>query len=97
MSVALGEMGLTYDYVKQMTWAEFRIRLFSLNRQQLNKEYELRRLCYQIYVSNWYGKTKPKSIDAFWTIKGGKSYEDRLRRMNSLMKAKQEYLKKKNG
>lgn len=80
-----------------MTWAEFRIRLYAYQRQQTNKEYELRRLCYQIYVSNYYGKGKPKNIDSFWNIKSSQSYDRRMQRIETLRKARENYIKQKNG
>ena len=48
-----------------MTWAEFRIRLFAYKRLELKEWEKVRFIAYQTYVSNWYSKKKPKSIENY--------------------------------
>jgi hypothetical protein len=79
-----------------MTWAEFRIRLFAFNRIEKNDLYKLREVCYQIYVSGYFGKGKPVSKDRYWAIdKKQISVSDRA--IERLKEAQAEYRKKKNG
>lgn len=95
------------DYVKKMTWAEFRIRSFAYNRQrkreeQLEKNAVLRtrEICYQIYVSNWMdSKRKPVSKEKYWSIgEDNKIDDDRLDRIRTRIKeAQEQYKKEKNG
>lgn len=57
------------DYVYNMTWAEFRLRLFAYKRQQKRLDYRQRDIMYQIYVSNWGDpKKKPATKNQYWKL-----------------------------
>jgi hypothetical protein len=96
--MAIGELGCpSLDYVYKMTWAEFRIRLFSYKRQSLNDWYKVREVTYQIYVSNWQNpKKKPLSKSRFWNLEGNKNKMTEAMRKR-IIEVKAEYNTKKNG
>ena len=73
--MAIGELNCpSLDYVYRMTWAEFRIRLFSYRRQDKNEWYKVREVSYQVYVSNWQNpKKKPLTKDRFMPLDVSKS------------------------
>ena len=97
ISLAIGELGCpSLDYVYRMTWAEFRIRLFSYKRQQLNDLYKVREVTYQIYVSNWQSKKKPLSKSRFWNLEGNKNKMTELMRKR-IIDVKAIYNKERNG
>lgn len=78
-----------------MTWAEFRIRLFAHQRMQRNELYKVREICYQIYVSNYYGKGKPVSKERYWPIDKKKPIDvERIK--NVMKKAYLKYNQEKN-
>lgn len=53
-----------------MSWAEFRIRLHSYQRQELNNLYKLRELAWVTYIAPHLNPKKLKRTkDAFWSIK----------------------------
>jgi len=99
--MAIGELDCpSYDYVLRMSWAEFRIRLFSYNRQEKNDWYKVREVCYQIYVSNWQNpKKKPISKERYLPLnsnpKRGGFTDAQLKR---ILEVKEVYNnKKQNG
>jgi hypothetical protein len=71
MSVALYDLKCpTYDYVKRMTWAEFRIRLHGFKREQEREMLKLRELSWITYIAPHQDPKKmKKTIDAFWPVK----------------------------
>jgi hypothetical protein len=96
--MAIGELGCpSLDYVYRMSWAEFRIRLFSYKRQRLSDWYKVREVTYQIYVSNWQNpKRKPLTKDRFWDLEGKQNkMTDAM--MKRIIEVKAIYNKKKNG
>jgi hypothetical protein len=95
ISVALGELGLTYDYFLRMSWAEFRIRLFAYKRQLKEKQYLVREVAYQVYLSGYMGKGKPLTKDKYWPIDGTKriSVTDKVR--ERILEAQREFQNRK--
>ena len=64
MSLCLGEFGLTYEQYANMTWAEFKIRLFAFNRiekRDWQKIHEINK--YTILSSFMDGKDKKKLLN----------------------------------
>ena len=100
--MALGELGCpSLDYVYEMTWAEFMIRLYAYNRQQKKEWYKVREICYQIYTSNWMdSKRKPVSKERYMPLEGtkvNKPNEKMLERIKQVQKEYHEQVKRKNG
>jgi len=80
-----------------MTWAEFRIRLFAYRRLEI-KEYEkVRLVCYQIYVSNWFAKKKPKSIESFMPLDLKKKAILSKKQKDAMKAATEQYFKEKKA
>ena len=71
-----------------MRWNEFRIRLYALKRQQKRQELLTREVCYQIYVSNHFGKKRPVSKQRYWRIDTEQDDEEIKRLANILKEAK---------
>jgi len=72
ISVAIGELKVgTLEDVYNMSWAEFRIRLFAFKRMERNKIELLRIHAYHAASGGLYAmnpKLFPKSIDKFWKL-----------------------------
>lgn len=99
ISVALGELQCpSLDYVYDMTWAEFTLRLVSFNRVEKKKAVEHRNLCF--YSGIDLDTKKVKSSKDLWEIKGvdkPKQTKPSKCQMAAYKKAMDEYLKiKKN-
>ena len=96
--MSLGELGCpSLEYVYNMSWAEFLIRLYAYKREQLRLDYRQREIMYQIYTSNWFGpqsKGKPVTKNKYWDIDGSER-RAKIRRMNKLYKAQLEYQNRK--
>jgi len=57
------------DYVYDMTWAEFRLRLHAYRRQEKDKLYMLRELAWVTYIAPHQNPKKmKKSKEAFWSL-----------------------------
>ena len=97
MSVALYDLKCpSYDYVKQMTWAEFLIRLHGFRRGQENDMMMLRELSWIIYTSPHNDPKKMKRTkDAFWPLNKGVSDKKRELMMERMKEAQEQYLKEK--
>lgn len=79
-----------------MSWAEFLIRSIGFRRQ---REYEMmmfREVAYSAYVGGWMGKSKPPSKEKFWPI-GNKKKGVNEQAKEAFLKAREQYLKQKNG
>ncbi len=97
----------SYESLDNVSWAEFRIRLFAFKRMQDNEIEKLRILAYKNMEGVGYAISaalskggKMPHIDKFWSINRKQTKEDlekQNKRMNVLRMVKQEYLKKKNG
>ena len=72
--MALGELKCpSLEYVNNMTWAEFQIRLFSYNRVEKNKWFMIRELMYNnTRAPHLDPKRIPKTIDKFMSLKESK-------------------------
>ena len=71
----MGELGIMcYDYVLDMTFAEFQIRLFAYKRMQLRDWEKVRQIAWSAFIgSHQDPKKMPKSIDKFMALDfGGK-------------------------
>ena len=70
----MGELGISsLDYVYDMTWAEFQIRLFAFNRMEKNNWLKLREILWVTLISSHQDPKKlPKTKDAFMSLDGGK-------------------------
>jgi hypothetical protein len=99
MSVALFDLKCpSYDYVKRMTWAEFRIRLHGFKRDEERKVLAMREMAWITYISPHQDlKKMKKSIDAFWPLKKTKDgASDKAKK--AMMAAMAQYIKdKENG
>jgi hypothetical protein len=98
ISVALGELGVpTLEDVYNMSWAEFRIRLFAFKRMQRDKLELLRIHAYHTASGGTYAfspKEFPKTIDKFWKLDKKVDKKAQKMRLEILKKAKEEYNKK---
>lgn len=92
--MSLCELGCpNLDYVYDMPWREYLIRLYAYQRQQKRLDYRQRDIMYQMYVGSWQDpKKKPLSINQYWDIDGVEK-KKRDRRMNALAKAREAYRK----
>ena len=84
------------DYVYRMTWAEFRLRLISFNRQQESEMYKLRRLAWITYIAPHQDPKKIRGMkeDVWWKI--GKKQISRASEASKqkFLQEYKEYLKK---
>lgn len=96
ISFALGELKCpSYDYVLDMTWAEFQIRAFAYRRMQEKKELLAREGAWASLIGSHYNPKKlPKSKDKFWRI-GVKERKVDDRMKEAIRRAQEEYFKKK--
>ena len=83
--MSIGELKCpSLDYVYDMTWAEFRIRMAAWNREQERLIMATRELAWITYIAPHQNPKKmKKSINAFWPIKKKKKKvadEDLMRR-----------------
>ena len=97
MSVALFDLKCpSYNYVKQMTWAEFLIRLHGFRREQEKDMMMLRELSWIVYTSPHNDPKKMKrSLEAFWPIKTGVSKKKRELMIERFKEVQEQYLKEK--
>ena len=99
ISVALGELQCpSLDYVYDMTWAEFTLRLVSFNRMETKRAVEHRNLCF--YSGIDFVAMKKKYPKDLWEIKGvdkPKKTKPSERQWAAYKKAMDEYLKIKNN
>jgi len=97
----MGELGIMcYDYVLDMTFAEFQIRLFAYKRMQLRDWEKVRLIAWTALTgSHQESKKLPKSIDKFMSLdfggkpKSGVSDSQKER----YLQAMKEYLNKVNN
>ena len=60
---------MCYDYVLDMTFAEFQIRLFAYKRMQLREWEKVRQISWSAFIgSHQDPKKMPKSIDKFMSL-----------------------------
>ena len=86
----------SYESLNSVSWAEFRIRLFSFNRIQDNEIQKMRILAYK----NMQGTAiafggKIPHIDKFWKLDTKVDKEKQNKRLEALRKAREEYFKNK--
>jgi len=101
ISFALMELNCpSYDYVLDMTWAEFRIRSFAYRRMQEREELLTREVAWASYVSANISLKKIPSKDKWWQI-GAKNTDQSDRMKEAIKKAQDNYFKElkqqKNG
>ena len=91
-SVALGELGVpTLQEVYDMSWAEFRIRLFAYRRMQKRQDDMMRLHAYHAATGGLYAFSPdkfPKTLDQFWSAEENTNKEDRFK---SLIEAQEKY------
>lgn len=96
ISVALGELGVpTLQEVYDMSWAEFRIRLFAYRRMQKRQDDMMRLHAYHSATGGLYAFAPdkfPKTLDQFWSIDDNTNKEDRFK---SLIEAQEKYKEQK--
>lgn len=97
--MAIGELGVqSLDDVYDMSWAEFKIRLFAFNRMQRN-EIELTRVhAYHVASGGMYAmspKHFPKTIDKFWRLDKKVDKEAQRKRIEFLKQKQQEARERK--
>lgn len=96
----LGELNFpSYESLNNVSWAEFRIRLFSFKRKELEK-YKLARI-HALKTAEAVGylldsKSKNITLEAFWDLENPyKKKQKQKERLEILKKARLEYLKQK--
>ncbi len=92
----------SYDYVKRMTWSEFRIRLFAYNRQDKKELYRLRELAWITFIAPYQDPKKLKGMtkERFWSLDGEKNTiltSGMIKRMKEVTDIYHQELKEKNG
>jgi len=100
MSVALFDLKCpSYDYVRRMTWAEFRLRLHGLARDNERRLIEMREMAWVTYIAPHSDPKKmAKTKEKFWPIKKKAPKVELKRRREAMERAMKEYLKnKKDG
>ena len=97
MSVALFDLKCpSYNYVKQMTWAEFLIRLHGFRRSQENDVMMLRELSWIVYTAPHNDPKKMKrSLEAFWPIKKAVSKDKKESMIERFKEVTKNYLEQK--
>ena len=92
ISVALGELGVpTLQEVYDMSWAEFRIRLFAYRRMQKRQDDMMRLHAYHAATGGLYTYAPdkfPKTLDQFWSMNDNTNREDKFK---SLIEAQEKY------
>ena len=80
-----------------MTWAEFRLRLFSYHRQEKNQLLKLRRLAWVSYIAPHQDPKKLRGMkeDRWWRIGEAKKVDNRHKERFIAEMVK--YLNKKDG
>ena len=98
ISVALGELGVpTLQEVYDMSWAEFRIRLFAYRRMQKRQDDMMRLHAYHAATGGLYAFSPdkfPKTLDQFWSMNDNTNTEDRFKR---LIEAQEKYKAQKQN
>jgi len=85
----------SYDYVMEMTWAEFQIRSFGYRRMKEREELLTREIAWASLTGSHYNsKNLPKTKDKFWRI-GSKPTVKNERMNEAIKKAQEEYFKAK--
>ena len=86
------------DYVYDMTWAEFRIRMYGYNRMQDREDIRAREISWNALIAPSRDPKKlPKTKDKFWQI-GTKEVSINEGMKEAIKQAQQEYFNKvKNG
>lgn len=102
ISFALGELKCpSLEYVYNMTWAEFRIRLHAWERIEEKELFLLRELAWVTYIAPHQDPKKmKKSKDSFWRLKrkGDNALNERMKsRMKEAIDKYKEEIKQKNG
>ena len=85
------------EYVLDMTWAEFRIRMYGYNRMQEREDLRTREIAYNALIApNSDPKKLPKSKNKYWQI--GVKEEVNIESMVEVMKqAREQYNKEKTA
>jgi hypothetical protein len=69
--MCLCEFGLELDYTYDMSWAEFRIRLYGHNRKEKNEWFKVRELAWASLIGSHVDPKKlPKSKEKFIPLEG---------------------------
>lgn len=97
--MAIGELNCpSLDYVYRMTWAEFRIRLFSYNRQQLSEWYKVREVAWNSLIGSHYNPKKlPRTKDLFMKLDSKKKPLMTDAMIERIIEVKEQFNKDKNG
>ena len=97
MSVALYDLKCpSYQYVKEMTWAEFLIRLHGFRREQENDMMMLRELSWIVYTAPHSDPKKmKKSKEAFWPLEKSTSKKSKEHMIEAFKQAQEKYLEEK--
>lgn len=94
--MALCEYGCrTLDYVYDMTWAEFRIRQYSYNREQKNEWFKIREIAYASIIGPHLDHEKVPSKEKYMPL--GDKEIDTERIKKKILEAVEIYKKEKNG
>ena len=83
------------DYVNEMTWAEFRIRMYGYNRMQESENIRAREIAWNSLIGpSRDSKKLPKTREKFWPI-GEKSIEVNDQMQEAIKKAQEQFIKDK--
>lgn len=92
--MCVGEFGLTMDYTNEMTWAEFRIRLFAWNRGQDREWFKLREIAWASLIGSHVNPKKlPKSKERFMPLKKKKKTSESM--IKRIKEAQEQFYKDK--
>ena len=85
----------SYDYVSDMTWAEFQIRAYGYNRTQEKEDLRAREIAWASLIGfNADPKKLPKTKEKFWQI-GKKVVAVNTRMQDAIKQAQDDYFKEK--
>ena len=86
------------DYVYNMTWAEFRIRLHGWIRKEEREMFKIRELAWVTYIAPHQDPKKlKKSKESFWPLKNHGRSEPKEDIKNAFLEAHKKYLEQRNG
>lgn len=97
ISFAIGELRVgSLQDVLDMSWAEFRLRLFAYKRIEKNRLYELREVMWTTLIAPHYNPKKlPKTRESFMPLEKKKNISEEAKK--AFFKAREDYLKKRNN
>lgn len=94
--MALGELKCpSLDYVYNMTWAEFRIRLYAYHRVEKTEWYKVREIAYASMYGSHIGIKRIPSKEKFMQLEPNKAIKANTVRMAKIKQVQEEYQRQK--